>query len=88
MLTPISKDYEPSCSSHEQCKILSFFSSNVFVCYERWFTSGQKQHLFKCFKPRNGYFHVVALYTFEETYRLLESPFHAELNGSCPNFIY
>ena len=41
----------------------------------------------KCFKPHNGYFHVVA-FTFKETFRLLESPFHVELNGSYPNFIY
>ena len=41
--------------------------------------SGQKQQLFKCFKP-NGSFSVVNLHIFEETCMLLESPFHASLN--------
>ena len=41
MLTPISKEYEPSCSlSREECKIsLLFFCSNVFVCYKHWLMS-------------------------------------------------
>ena len=31
---------------------------------------------------------VISLYIFEETYILLESPVHAELNGLCPNSVY
>ena len=30
----------------------------------------------------------LSLYIIDETYTLLESPFHAELNGLCPNSIY
>ena len=43
--------------------------------------SGQKRQLFEHFKPLNDTFSVVSLYIFEETYILLESPFHTELNG-------
>ena len=50
--------------------------------------SGQKRQLFECFKPLNNSFSVVSLYIFEETYILLESPFHTELNGFCPNSVY
>ena len=59
--------------------------SNTFVRYKHLFTSGQKWQLFKHFKPRDGSFSVVTLYISEET---LESPFHAELNGHCPNSVY
>ena len=38
--------------------------------------------IFEPFKPLNDSFSVVNLYIFEETYISLESPFHAELNGS------
>ena len=50
--------------------------------------SGQKRQLFECFKPLNNSFSVVSLYIFKETYILLESPFHTELNGFCPNSVY
>ena len=66
----------------------SFLYSNVFVCYKCWFASGQKRQLFERFKPLNHYFSVASLYIFDKTYILLESPFHTELNGVCPNSIY
>ena len=46
-----------------------------------------KTTIFEHFKPLNDSFSVVSLYIFEETCILLESPFHAELNGLCPNSI-
>ena len=49
--------------------------------------SGQKRQLFEHFKPLNDSFLLVSLYIFEETYILLESPFHIELNGLSPNFV-
>ena len=49
--------------------------------------SGQKQQLFEHFKPLNDSFSVLSLYIFKETYILLESPFHTELNGLCPNSV-
>ena len=65
----------------------SFLYSNIFVCYERLFTSGQKRQIFEHFKPLNDSFSVASVYIFEETYILLESPFHTELNGLCPNSV-
>ena len=56
----------------------SFWYSNVFVRYERLFTSVQKQQILKRFKTINGSFSVVSHFIFEKTYILLESPFHAE----------
>ena len=50
--------------------------------------TSQKWQLFECFKPLNNSFSVVSLYIFEETYILLESPFHTELKDLCPNSIY
>ena len=49
--------------------------------------SVQKQQLFKHFKTTNGSFSVVSHCIFEVTCILLESPFHAELNGLCPNSV-
>ena len=49
--------------------------------------SSQKWQIFEPFKPLNNLFSVVSLYIFKETY-LLESPFHAELNGLCPKSVY
>ena len=46
--------------------------------------SGEKQQLFEYFKPTNNSFSIVSLYIFEETYILLETPFHTELNGFVP----
>ena len=56
----------------------SFSYSNVFVRYERLFTSVQKLQFFKRFTTINGSFSVVSHCIFEKTYILLESPFHAE----------
>ena len=56
----------------------SFLYSNVFIQYERLFTSVQKRQIFKRFKTINGSFSVVSHCIFEKTYILLESPFHAE----------
>ena len=47
-----------------------------------------KRQLFERFKPLNDSFTVVSPYIFEETYILLESPFHVEFNGLCPNSVY
>ena len=47
-----------------------------------------KRQLFERFKPLNDFFSVVKLFIFEETYILLESPFHTELNGLCPISVY
>ena len=70
-------------------RIFDLFSySNIFVRYKRLFTSGQKRLLVKRFKSLIGSFSVSSLLIFEETYILLESPFHAELNGVCPNSVY
>ena len=66
----------------------SLLYSNVFVCYERLFTSVQKQQLFKHFKTTNDSFSVVSHCILDETCILLESPFHVELNGLCPNPVY
>ena len=66
----------------------SFLYSNVFVRYGRLFTSSQKRKLFEHFKPLNDSFSIVSLYIFEETYILLESLFHTELNGLCPNSVH
>ena len=49
---------------------------------------GQKLQLFEHFKPLNDSFSVVSFYIFNETYILLESPFHTELNGLFPNSVY
>ena len=66
----------------------SFLYSNVFICYKCYLMSGEKWRLFEHFKPLNNSFSVVNLYIFEETYILLELPFHMELNGLCPNSVY
>ena len=50
--------------------------------------SGQKRELFEHFKTLNDSFSVVGLYILEETYILIELPFHVELNGRCPNSVY
>ena len=50
--------------------------------------SVKKQQLFKHFKTINGSFSVVSICIFEETCILLELPFHADLNGLCPNAVY
>ena len=50
--------------------------------------SGQKWQLFEHFKPLSDSFSVTILYTFKETYILLESPFHTELNDLCSNSVY
>ena len=47
-----------------------------------------KRLIFEHFKPLNDSFSVASLHIFEETYILLESPFHTELNGLCPNSVY
>ena len=65
----------------------SYLYSNVFVHYGHWFMSGQNQQLFELFKPINDSFSVVSIYIFEETYILLESPFHTELSGLCTNSV-
>ena len=44
----------------------------------------QKWQLFKDFRPPKDSFYVVSLYTFEATYILSESPFHAEFNNFVP----
>ena len=36
----------------------------------------------------NGSFSVVSHYILVEICMLLESPFHAELNGLCPSSVY
>ena len=56
----------------------SFSYSNVFIRYERLFASVQNRQFLKCFKTGNGSFSVVSHCIFENTYILLESPFHAE----------
>ena len=56
----------------------SFSYSNVFIRYERLLTSVQKRQFFKHFKTINGSFSVVHHCIFEQTYILLESPFHAD----------
>ena len=56
----------------------SFLYSNVFIRYERLFTSVQKQQIFKHFKTINGSFSVVSHCIFVKSYILLESPFHVE----------
>ena len=56
----------------------SFSYSNVFIRYERLFTSVQKRQFLKHFKTIHGSFSVVSHCIFEKTYILLESPFHAE----------
>ena len=50
--------------------------------------SHQKQQLFEHFMPLNNSFSVDSLYIIKETYILLESPFHVELNGLCHNSVY
>ena len=62
--------------------------SNIFVHYERLFTSSQKLQLFKHFKPLNGSFSVVSLSVLEDMCISLQSPFPAELNGFCANSVY
>ena len=56
----------------------SFSYSNVFIRYERLFTSVQKRQFLKRFKTINGSFSVVSHCSFAKTYILLELPFHAE----------
>ena len=55
------------------------YSFNTSICL---------QDLFEHFMPHNGCFSVVSLYSSEENCILMESPFHAELNGPHPNAIY
>ena len=50
--------------------------------------SNQKRLLFDCLKPLKDSFYVGIFYIIEETYILLELPFHTELNGLCPNSVY
>ena len=49
--------------------------------------SGQNRQLFEHFKPLNDSFSVVSLSSFEETFILIESPFHTELNSLCSNSV-
>ena len=55
------------------------YSFNTSICL---------QDLFEHFMSHNGCFSVVSLYSSEENCILMESPFHAELNGPHPNAIY
>ena len=50
----------------------SFSYSNVFIQYERLFTSVQKRQIFERFKTINGSFSVVSHCNFVQPYILLE----------------
>ena len=67
--------------------LLMYVFISLFICYEHLFASDQKCQLFKRFKQIDKSFSVVSFYSFEETCILMELPFHAELNGFCPNSI-